>query len=198
MLKRHFLFLLIVVLAIGLFNVSCKPAYEYKGTLFDPPRPVPDFELTAANGAPFRLNDLDEGVTLVYFGYTFCPDVCPLTLADVQIALADLAPAERERIHLLFISADPERDTPEVLARYLAAFDPTFIGLTGDFEQIKTIMKPFGAYAEKEAVTGSAVGYLVSHTARLYLLNTKREILLTYPFGFETGDLQSDLAHLLR
>ena len=119
-------------------------------------------------------------------------------MVDVRQALAQLDPAERERVQVIFISADPERDTPEVLDRYLSAFDPTFIGLTDDFEKIQTVMKPFGAFAEKEEVENSAAGYLVSHTARLYLLNTNHEILLTYPFGFEPEDLASDLTYLLK
>jgi protein SCO1/2 len=118
-------------------------------------------------------------------------------MADVRQALTQLEPAERERVQVLFISADPERDTPEVLDRYLAAFDPTFIGLTDDFEKTRQVMKPFGAFAEKEEVQDSAAGYLVSHTARLYLLNAKHEIVLTYPFGFEPEDLTSDLTYLL-
>jgi protein SCO1/2 len=179
-------------------GTACSPAFEYKGAQLDPPAPIPDFELMADDGQPFRLSDSNSDITLVYFGYTFCPDVCPLTMVDVRQALAQLDPAERERVQVIFISADPERDTPEVLDRYLSAFDPTFIGLTDDFEKIQTVMKPFGAFAEKEEVENSAAGYLVSHTARLYLLNTNHEILLTYPFGFEPEDLASDLTYLLK
>jgi protein SCO1/2 len=185
---------LMILLFIG---VACAPAYEFKGVQFDPPAPIPDFELMADNGQPFRLREAHRDITLVFFGYTFCPDVCPLTMVDVKDALAQLEPAERARVQVIFISADPERDTPEVLDRYLSAFDPTFIGLTDDFEKIQEVMRPFGAFAEKEEATGSAAGYLVSHTARLYLLNAGHEIILTYPFGFEPEDLSSDLTYLL-
>ena len=190
-------YLFIAVIIVLFTGVACSPAFEYKGARLDPPAPIPDFELMADDGQPFRLSDSNSDITLVYFGYTFCPDVCPLTMVDVRQALAQLDPAERERVQVIFISADPERDTPEVLDRYLSAFDPTFIGLTDDFEKIQTVMKPFGAFAEKEEVENSAAGYLVSHTARLYLLNTNHEILLTYPFGFEPEDLASDLTYLL-
>jgi protein SCO1/2 len=186
-------------LTIFLFTgAACgRTPYEFKGAQLDPPAPIPDFELMADNGQPFRLSESSSNITLVYFGYTFCPDVCPLTMADVRQALAQLGPAERERVQVIFISVDPERDTPEVLARYLSAFDPTFIGLTDDFEKTQEVMKPFGAFAEKEEVEDSAAGYLASHTARLYLLNANHEILLTYPFGFEPEDLSSDLTYLL-
>ena len=197
MIRIRPLYLFIAVIMMSFTGVACSPAFEYKGARLDPPAPIPDFELMADDGQPFRLSDSNSDITLVYFGYTFCPDVCPLTMVDVRQALAQLDPAERERVQVIFISADPERDTPEVLDRYLSAFDPTFIGLTDDFEKIQTVMKPFGAFAEKEEVENSAAGYLVSHTARLYLLNTNHEILLTYPFGFEPEDLAGDLTYLL-
>ncbi len=192
------LFYLFVLMILLFTNAACAPAYEFKGAQLDPPAPVPDFELMADNGQPFRLSEANSDITLVYFGYTFCPDVCPLTMVDVRDALAQLDPAQRERVQVIFISADPERDTPEVLDRYLSAFDPAFIGLTDDFEKIQQVMQPFGAFAEKEEVENSAAGYLVSHTARLYLLDANHDILLTYPFGFEVEDLHSDLAYLLQ
>jgi protein SCO1/2 len=192
--RRFFLLALMILLFTG---AACSPAYEFKGARLEPPAPVPDFELTADNGQPFRLSEANSDISLVYFGYTFCPDVCPLTMVDVRDALAELDPAERERVQVIFISVDPERDTPDVLTRYLAAFDPTFIGLTDDFEKIQAVMKPFGAFAEKEEVEDSVAGYLMSHTARVYLLDADHEILLTYSFGFEPEDLSSDLTYLL-
>jgi protein SCO1/2 len=80
----------------------------------------------------------------------------------------------------------------------MAAFGPEFIGLTDDFAKVEEVMKPYGAFAQKEEVSDSAAGYLVSHTARLYLVTPNGELLLTYPFGFESEDLQSDLEYLLQ
>lgn len=192
------LFWSVVILSLlALFSVGCQSAYEYKGTLLDPPVLLPDFELIATNGEPFRLSDMKGDISLIYFGYTFCPDVCPLTLADVRKALADLDEVDRERVHVIFISVDPERDTPEALARYLSAFDPTFIGLTDDYEKIEAVMKDYGAFAQKEEVEDSAAGYLVSHTARLFLVNARRELTVLYSFGFAPEDLRDDLNHLL-
>ena len=186
-----------VAVCLWLIAQGCSPAYEFKGSPMEPPLAIPDFELTTNTGQPVSLKQIEGDIVLVYFGYTFCPDVCPLTLADVRSALAELRSSERERVQVLFISADPERDTPETLSRYLGAFDPGFIGMTGELEAIRAVMQPFGAFAEKESVTDSAAGYLVNHTARLYLLNAEQEVILTYPFGFEAEDLRSDLAHLL-
>jgi protein SCO1/2 len=201
MFKKKYSFWGLIVLLVGLssLNAGClgAPAYEYKGTVLEPPASLPDFELTDTSGKSFHLYQTKGDITLVYFGYTYCPDVCPLTLHDVKEALAGLKTG-RERVQLIFISVDPERDTPEVLKRYLAAFDPSFVGLTGDFEKIKEIMKPYGAFAEKESTTDSAAGYLVSHSARLFLVDPQSQLLLTYPYGFEVDDLRSDLEYLLQ
>jgi protein SCO1/2 len=117
-------------------------------------------------------------------------------MVDVKEALAGLE--GRERVHVIFISVDPERDTPEVLERYVNAFDPGFTGLTDDFGKTREVMKAYGAFAEKEEVADSAAGYLVSHTARLYLVNPQRELIMTYPFGFEPDGLHDDLTYLLQ
>ncbi len=195
MLKVKISWLLPVLLGVIVFGAGCS-SYEYKGAVLDPPMAVPDFELTDTNNQPFHLSDVKGDIALIYFGYTFCPDVCPLTLWDVKQALADFE--GKNRVKVIFVSVDPERDTPDVLAKYLSGFDPEYIGLTDDFEKVEAVMKPFGAFAEKEDVEGSAAGYLVNHTARLYLLTPEQELMLMYPFGFEPEDLRSDLTHLLQ
>ena len=199
--QKNYAFWIVIMIMAGLtvFGGGCRafaPAYEYNGTVLDPPLPLPDFELAAADGQPFHLSDVEGDIALVYFGYTFCPDVCPLTLVDVKKALAELE--GRERVHVVFVSVDPERDTPEVLARYMNAFDPAFVGLTDDFEKVQAVMKPFGAYAAREEVADSAAGYLVSHTAHVFLVGPQRQLLLIYPFGFEPEGLRSDLTYLLQ
>jgi len=192
---------IIVILAVlALFSLGCQAfaaPYQYKGALVEPPQPLPDFELMSAAGQPFRLSDAEGDISLIYFGYTSCPDVCPLTLWEVKTALSQLE-IGRERIHVIFISADPERDTPQVMANYTAAFGPQFIGLTDEFDKTEAVMKPLGAFAEKEEVADSALGYLVNHSATLYLVGPQRRLLLQYPFGFEADDLRSDLTYLLQ
>jgi protein SCO1/2 len=186
------------LIGLVIFGVGCgvfAPAYEFKGAILEPPTPLPDFELKDTNEQPFHLSDVNGEIALVYFGYTFCPDVCPLTMWDVKKALAGLE--SRDKVKVIFISVDPERDTPQALGQYLSGFDSNYIGLTDEMENIEQVMKPFGAFAEKEEVANSAAQYLVSHTARLYLINPEQELLLMYPFGFEPDDLRSDLSHLL-
>jgi len=205
-----------VLAGLALFTAGCQAfaaPYEYKGNLLDPPVPVSDFELRATDGSLFRLRDLEGKIALVFFGYTHCPDVCPLTVAKVQHALAGLDSADRERVHFIFISVDPERDTPEVLARYLGNFNPEFIGLTDDFAETEAVLKSFWAYAEKEQLpepsanhhtqgtsdqAQASPAYLVMHTGRVYLVTPQRELWLTYPSELTAEDLQSDLLYLLK
>jgi protein SCO1/2 len=128
----------IILIGLVLLITGCQAlaAYKYKGNLLDPSVPQPDFELTTANDSTFRLSEQAGKITIIFFGYTHCPDVCPLTVAKVKTALAGLTETEQERVQFIFISIDPERDTPEVLSRYLAAFSPDFIGLTDAYEKI--------------------------------------------------------------
>lgn len=191
---RFWLIFLWITLLGGI--AGCAAPHQFNGAALEPPLPLPDFELRSITGQPFRLNDVAGDFALVYFGYTFCPDVCPLTMADVRTALDGLA--ERERVHVIFISVDPERDTPELLGRYVHAFGPDFIGLTDDFAKTQTVMKAYGAFAERQEAPDSAAGYLMNHTARLYLVTPNRELLLTYPFGFEPKNLRDDLTYLLQ
>lgn len=191
--------LILLLAGLALFGAGCgifSSGYNYAGTQLDPPWPLPDFELTGAGGQPFRLSDIEGNLALIYFGYTHCPDVCPLTLLEVKEALAGLE--GRERVQVIFISLDPQRDTPEAVARYLNTFDPNFIGLTGDEAAIEQVIKPYRVLAEKEEASGSAAGYLVNHTARLYLASPQQELLLTYAFDFDPAGLRRDLEHLLK
>ena len=200
-LTHRYSFFKMKILFLGLvfFVTGCQvfaPAHEFKGAVLEPPTPLPDFELYDTGGQPFHLSDTEGEITLLYFGYTFCPDVCPLTMWDVKKALKDLD--GNDKVNVIFVSVDPERDTPEVLERYLSAFDSDYVGLTDDFEKVQAVMKPFGAFAEREDVADSSAEYLVSHTARLYLISPERELLLMYPFGFESDDLRNDLTYLLQ
>lgn len=221
--KQWIQFLVLMLLAaIAVLITSCQAAaapYKYKGNPVDPPVSVPDFELRATDGSLFRLSSLEEKIALIFFGYTHCPDVCPLTVAKVRQALAGLDPADRERVQFIFISVDPDRDTPEVLADYLRNFDPGFIGLTDDFARVQTVMESYWAYAEKaetpelaadqpqaghehsesaaDAAADSLPSYLVMHTGRVYLVTPQRQLLLMYPFEFNAEDLRSDLIYML-
>ena len=125
------------------------------------------YVLTDQDGKPRASTDFAGKYQLIYFGYTFCPDVCPTTLALEAAALDKLGP-DQERIVPVFITIDPARDKPEVLKKYLTAFGPRFVGLTGTEQQIEAVEKEFRVYAKKQPVTGGT--YAMDHSSVLYLM----------------------------
>ncbi len=129
-----------------------------------------DFTLRSEEG-PVSLADFRGKVVLVYFGYTWCPDICPLNLGYLRLALDSLTPEEREQVQVIFISVDPERDTPERLREYTAYFAPDFLGLTGTPEQVAQTAALYGAAYRRGEEGGSAMGYSVDHSAFTYLLD---------------------------
>ena len=106
---------------------------SFRGTSYEPANPAPEFELTQGNGSSFRLSEKRGDVVLLFFGYTSCPDVCPTTLSEMKRVMADLG-ADAERVQVVFVTVDPERDTPEKLKDYVSIFNPAFIGLSGSME----------------------------------------------------------------
>jgi len=138
--------------------------------LAQPPRGG-DFTLTSAAG-PVSLADFRGKVVLIYFGYTWCPDICPLNLSYLRYALDGLTAQERERVQVLFISVDPERDTPQRLSRYTAYFAPDILGLTGMPEEVAKAAALYGAVYRRGEVENTAMGYAVDHSAYTYLVDT--------------------------
>lgn len=146
---------------------------SYKGFVIEPPVPAPDFTLTNHHGRPFRLSENRADVTLLFFGYTFCPDVCPGTLAELRQVMKALGPAA-DRVQVLMVSVDPERDTPARMEQYLSLFNPeawNFVGLTGSPDAVQPVVAAYGAVARKEPIPGSSANYLVAHSTFIYVLD---------------------------
>ncbi len=152
------------------------------GTVLDPPRALADFTLTDQTGAPFRLSDLRGRAALVFFGFTHCPDVCPATLAEFKRVKAQLGSRAPE-VAFVFVSVDGARDTPERLAEYVGAFDPAFIGLTGDDATLRPIAREFGVYYQAVKPEGSQVDYLVDHTASSFALDREGRLAIVFSYG---------------
>ena len=169
--------------------------YQFHGSWIDPPIPAENFELTAQDGSTFRLSDQRGSLVLMFFGYTHCPDICPSTLAGYQKIQKGMA-KKSEFVRFLFITIDPERDTPEQMASYIGFFDSSFIGLTADRIGLEPVWKAYGVYQEKQDA-GSAAGYLVDHSTRIYVVDQKGNLVLTYPYGFDAGLIVDDLLYLL-
>lgn len=136
-----------------------------------------DFALIDQNGAVMTAADLKGRVGVVYFGFATCPDVCPLALGRLSAALNELSPAELQKVAPIFITVDPDRDTPEKLKAYLS-FDERLIGLTGDRVAVERAKANFKVFAEAEPVEDSNVGYVMQHSSLFYLID--REGALTF------------------
>lgn len=169
--------------------------YTFQGSLIDPAVEAPAFELTDVDGNPFNLRDLDGQVVIMFFGYTSCPDVCPVTLTDFLQIRKQLG-REEDRVSFVFVTVDPERDTAERLKKYLTNFDPEIIGLTGEREELEPVWASYGVYQAKADV-GDDEFYLVDHSSRIYVIDPDGNLLLTYTFGTENQVIAEDVQHLI-
>lgn len=168
-----------------------------EGTPVDPPREVSDFTFPSSNaGEPVSLSDLRGQPVLIYFGYTFCPDICPTTLAEIVKVRRDMAERADEAA-FVFISVDSERDTPELLERYLTAFDEQIIGLSGDDATLDEIGPEYGLHYEKRVVEGTSADYLIDHTTPSYLIDSAGQLVTIYSYGTPHDVISADILAML-
>ncbi|HEY8425064.1 MAG TPA: SCO family protein [Limnochordales bacterium] len=199
--KRWRIALVAAAFALGLAGAAIwgygRQSPQFRGMVVSPPYPAADFVLTDQHGQPFQLAAQRGRPVLVFFGYTFCPDVCPGTMVQYKAVRQALGP-DADRVGLVFVTVDPERDTPERLREYVDHFDAGIVGLTGSPATIEEITARWGVFAEKVPVPGSATGYLVNHTAALYLVGPDGMVRVIHPYGTPTGDVVHDVRLLLR
>lgn len=172
------------------------PALE-RATRYDAPRPLPAFALTDQSGRPFGLARLRGRWTFVFFGFVNCPDICPTTLATlaaVEGALADL-PAEK-RPGVLFVSVDPGRDTPELLGRYVAHFDPAFTGATGSREEIDALSAALGVAVIIGAPEADG-SYAVDHSAAVFLVDPEARVTAHFGAPHDAGTIARDFRRIV-
>lgn len=187
-----FVGLMLVMLGVGYLYFP----YTYKGTKIDPPVVINDFTLLTQQNESFKLSSLHGTYTFIFFGYTHCPDVCPITLSEFKRIKEGLG-KNADQVKFVFITVDPQRDTADVLQQHLSRFDPAFIGLSGSEDQLKLVWDAFGVYREKRDATNSD-SYLVDHTARIYLLDKEGQLFMTYPYDMGWETILGDLQHILR
>jgi protein SCO1/2 len=144
-----------------------------------PPKALPDFELTNQDGQPFRLSKLRGSPVLLFFGFANCPDVCPLTLGQLQMIAKSPDKAVRQA-RVVMVSVDGDRDKPADLKRYLGSVSPDFVGLTGDPRKVRDIAAQFSAVFFKGAPTDRSGKYLVEHTSQVYLLDRQGRLRSTF------------------
>jgi protein SCO1/2 len=173
-----------------------RPALELKaGTLLPRPKALKPFTLTDQNGKPFTLDNLRGYWTFLAIGYTSCPDICPTTLATFralsrQITAKGAKPAEQ----FAFVSVDPGRDTPERLAQYVHYFDPSFLGATGSDRNLQALTGQLGLPYARVEDKGSALGYLMDHSAAIVLIDPKARFTAVFSSPHDPKAMAADFA----
>jgi protein SCO1/2 len=172
-----------------LLAAAAGAAERLKSGTFDPPRVAPEIVQKAADGREFRLSSLRGKVVVLEFGYTTCQDVCPVSLNLLTQARAKLG----DKLQVVFVTVDPERDTPEKLRAYLAQFDRSFIGLTGTPQQMATIRQAYGITATKKMAEGSKADYTMGHSSYLYFIDPQGKLRALMPFGRPADEIVHDV-----
>lgn len=152
-----------------------------QGVLRSEPKPLQEFELLDQHGAPFTLQRLKDRWSFVFFGYTYCPDICPTTLSTLTGVIGQLQadPQGTSNIQVVFVSVDPRRDTPQVLESYLKYFNEAFMGVTGTQQAIDSLTRQFGAPYRKEPETVPG-RYLVSHASSVFLVDPYGQLVAAF------------------
>lgn len=157
---------------------------------------APDFTLTDQDGKPFALADQRGNEVALFFGYTHCPDVCPTTMANLAGIVRDLTTAERQRVHVAFVTVDPDRDHPATLRKYVRLFNPTFYGLTGSEQQLDPVYQAYNVWHSK--LPGSAAtGYLVAHGSTIYLIDPRGQLRVMHDWNDSPQAIIHDIKELL-
>jgi protein SCO1/2 len=183
------------ILALAGCGVSAENGgREYRGAALAQAIPRPSFTLTDTHGQPFDFRaKTDDTVTLLFFGYLNCPDVCPVHMTNIAAVMRGLPFDVTRKMRVVFITTDPARDTPEKLQAWLGNFDPSFIGLRGTPEQVKAIESSVNVAPSVAAVPDSSGSYEVGHAAQVIAFTPDDSAHVVYPFGTRQADWVHDL-----
>ena len=194
----------VLLILVSLAVTSIISAYEIKGsedTGSNLKKPEyyknfgGDFSLTGPEGKTVSLEDFRKKLVLIYFGYTFCPDVCPVTLSNLKLLMLSLQ-EKAEDVQVIFISIDPERDTFQKLKDYVPYFHPTFIGLTGSEAELASVAKKYQTFYLKQKVESEA-GYLMAHSDVVILVDQNGRFRGRYKSKYDLDKLTTDIRWLL-
>ncbi len=170
---------------------------RFNGVELDPSEPAPSLTLADSSGTRFDLGAEKGKVVLVFFGYTHCPDVCPTTLVDWRHAADSLGKAA-SKVRFVFVSVDPERDTPAVSQRYAARFNPAFLGLTGSRSDIDAMLRNWKLAAFRDGIPGdSSMTYTVSHPSQVFVVDREGQLRLMHRAGLTPVQIAADIRALL-
>lgn len=185
----------VLVLSAG----ACGGSLEFRGTAVDPPRPAAALVGTNWDGKPFSLEEVKGRVSLVFFGYTFCPDVCPFTLAKMKQVYGELG-GRAEDLAVIFVSVDGQRDSIEKLADYVPGFDPRFYGLRLEAEELESALEGWELtvqIGQPKDGPGTDSYYYVDHTGTYFLLDREGQLRVTHPPNAQVENLLPDIEALL-
>ncbi|NWF62842.1 MAG: SCO family protein [Chloroflexi bacterium] len=189
--------ILIVLGTAATLSLAFQSPPSFRGTLYGQPfPPAADFSLAKADGSQFRLSDQRGKIVLLFFGYTSCPDVCPTTLAEMKLLMNELGNAA-QNVQVVFVSVDPDRDTPQRIQAYAGNFYPSFLGLSGSLEELEPIWENY-SIARETVESGSAFGVIINHTARLFLIDAQGQMRLSYAYQTPVKDIAHDIQLLLK
>ena len=184
---------------LALVAAACREAESFHGEVVEPPEPAPELAGTDWDGTRFRLSDQEGKVSLVFFGYTFCPDICPMTLTKMKRIEEGLG-EDAEDLEVVFVSVDPHRDTVEKLASYVPNFDRSFHGVHLTFDELEQVKDDFGLtvqYSQPKDGPGSDSYYYVDHTGNYFVVDRDGNLRLKYPPTAEPEEMLADIERLL-
>lgn len=191
-----FLLIVIISLALSIQNYSHgnSPEKKYQGLLLKPEKTIKSYTMINQEGKEITPPAASGKFQLIFFGYTNCPDICPMTLHKIKKVIRDLQ--NNDKVEYFFISIDAERDKPELLKSFVSYFHPQIKGITGTIHNIKGIEKEFGILTRKYQGK-SALAYQLEHSVFMYLINKQGKLMLMYPGSSSTTQIVSDLNLLL-
>ena len=197
--RRATLYVQVLVLTACSIEAPPADARSYRGTVLAEPVPRIDFTLTDTRGERFSFREqTDSSLTLLFFGYTHCPDVCPVHMANLAAVLERFPYDVRSRVKVVFVTTDPQRDTPERIRSWLDGFAPSFIGLHAPLDEVNRIQQQLRLPVAGAGQTRPDGAYDVGHAASILAFPPAGPARVAYPFGTRQADWQHDLPLLLR
>lgn len=179
--------LVVIIIAALVYTYINDTNPPLHGSVISPPQPAPDFALIGQNQQTVELSDFQGKYVLLFFGFTNCPDECPLTMGYLK-QMHDKLGDEADQVQTILITTDPAHDTPQVLGDYLSHFDPSFIGLTASLENLQSVWSSYGVTVMDNGET---------HSSFLYLIDPKGNLIATYPLLDNSDDITADMQHLI-